>query len=175
VRKSALQLKNSQLVRLPVSKLVRNVPWVSSIEMSPSEREAVRLWELVENRSVVFQGAVGARQDGQKLWLTLSGATFYTWRGVAGNPNGDVEGRVQPGGVVFYFPWADGNEQPYVLEQLPTSRAFLVSGDVVATGAANRFAGTLSGQIWIYETGNIFGVSAIAWCLSTSHQFVLSR
>src|SRR5437667_3397905 len=39
----------------------RNVPVLSEIEMSPSERETESaLWELVENRSVVFQAAVGA-------------------------------------------------------------------------------------------------------------------
>jgi hypothetical protein len=36
-------------------------PFLAKIEMSPSETESrVCLWELVENRSVVFQAAEGA-------------------------------------------------------------------------------------------------------------------
>jgi len=126
----------------------------------------------LEARIRTYQATL--RQDGSQLAVTLSGATFLTWGGVAGSPNGDVVGWVEPRGVMLYFPWADGNEQPYVLEQLAPSRFFLVSGDVVAAGSANRFTGTLSGQISLFETGSVFQ-TAIAWCYSETHQFVLSR
>src|SRR5216117_3015492 len=45
-----------------LSRLVRSVPVLHSLEMSPlKERGCV--WELVENCSGVFQGAVGARSS----------------------------------------------------------------------------------------------------------------
>ena len=43
-----------------MSKLVRNVPILNSLEMSPSDAAWRCLWKLVENCSVVFQGAVDA-------------------------------------------------------------------------------------------------------------------
>ena len=128
-----------------------------------------------EARLRTYQAAV--RQDASRLQVTLTGATFLAWSGVGGSSNGDVVGRVEPSGVMLYFPWTSDNEPP-VLEQLPTSRYLLVSGDVVAAGSANRFTGTLSGQIWmfekIFETGNVLE-TAIASCWSRRHQFVLSR
>lgn len=60
-------------------------------------------------------------------------------------------------------------------EKLATSKFLLVSGNVFATGSVNRFAGALDGQFWVYDSENIFAGPAIAWCHSTSHQFVLSR
>ena len=126
-----------------------------------------------EARVRTYQAAV--RQAAWRLDVTLTGATFFNSDGVAGSPNVDVVGRVQPRGVVLYFPWGDGNDPLPVLEQLPTSRYLLVSGDVVAAGSANRFAGTLSGALSIFETGNIFVAAPIGGCYSTSHQIVLSR
>jgi hypothetical protein len=76
--------------------------------------------------------------------------------------------------VTFFFPWGDGNESPYLMERLPSSGFFFVAGDVAIAGSATRLAGTLSGQFSVYETGNAFQ-PAIAWCPTTSHQFVLSR
>jgi hypothetical protein len=114
------------------------------------------------------------QQDGPTLRVTLSGATFFGWSVVSGKHTG-VSGKVVPGGVQFYFPWADGNEQPWMGEKLATSKFLLVSGNVVATGSVNRFAGALDGQFWVYGSENIFAGPAIAWCHSTSHQFVLSR
>jgi hypothetical protein len=130
-----------------------------------------------EARIRTYQAEV--RQDGPELAVTLSGATFLGWSRDAAGRHVGVSGRVEPGRVVFRFPWGDGNEFPYVLEQLPTSRSFFVAGDVVATGSANRFAGTLAGDVAIYDgilgPNDITGPQAIAWCSSTSHQFVLSR
>jgi hypothetical protein len=115
------------------------------------------------------------RQDGAQLRMTLSGATFQDRSGrLGGNPESDIFGRVEPGRVTFFFPWGDGNESPYLMERLPSSRFLFVAGDVAIAGSANRLAGTLSGQFSVYETGNAFQ-PAIAWCYTTSHQFVLSR
>jgi Carboxypeptidase regulatory-like domain len=119
------------------------------------------------------------RQEGPALALTLSGATFLGWSRDAAGRHVGVSGRVEPGRLLFGFPGGDGNELPYVLEQLPTSSSFFVAGNVVATGSANRFAGTLAGVIAIFDgilgPNDITGRQAIAWCSSTSHQFVLSR
>jgi Carboxypeptidase regulatory-like domain len=115
------------------------------------------------------------RQDGAELRMTLSGATFRDRGGrLAGNPESDIFGRVEPGRVTFFFPWGDGNESPYILERLLSSRFLFVAGNVVVAGSANRLAGTLDGQLSVYETENVFQ-PALAWCYTTSHRFVLSR
>jgi Carboxypeptidase regulatory-like domain len=110
------------------------------------------------------------RQDGPRLEVTLSGATF--WGG-----GGDVllryYGRVEPERVVFDFTWYDG-EGPVIVEQLSTSRLLIVSGIVAAVGPDSRLAGMLTGRIEaISETNDEW--AHYSWCDSTSHQFVLSR
>ena len=108
------------------------------------------------------------RQDGPRLEVTLSGATFWG-RGV------DVllpyYGRVEPERVVFDFAWYDG-EWPLIVEQLSTSRLLIVSGIVAAVGPDSRLAGMLTGRI--SETNDVWA-HPNTWCDSTSHQFVLSR
>ena len=115
-----------------------------------------------EARVRTYQAAV--RQDASRLQVTLTGATFLA--------RSDVVGRVDPRGVTLYFPWDNGKEQP-VLEQLENWR-YLVSGNVVAAGSADRFTGTLFGQISVFEMGSIFQ-TPIASCFSERHQFVLWR
>jgi hypothetical protein len=73
--------------------------------------------------------------------------------------------------VVFDFTWYDG-ENPYIVEQLPQSRLLILGGRVVATGSANRLAGTFTGLL--SETEAIWA-DPIAWCYSTNNRFVLSR
>ena len=103
------------------------------------------------------------QQDGAKLSVTLSGASFHA--------RGGFGGRVEPGGVVFDFTWYDG-EYPYIVEQVSQSRLLIVGGRVVVTGSADRLAGMFTGVF--YETEAIWS-EPIALCYSTNHQFVLSR
>ena len=60
-----------------------------------------------------------------------------------------------------------------IAEQLSNSRIFMIEGRVAAEGSpVSRLAGTLSGEFYLFETPSW---RRIAWCSSTSHQFVLSR
>jgi hypothetical protein len=167
-------------IELPLLAPRAEVSGIYSLTIAAADHCGVGLGNgYVPDEARVRTYTAEVRQDGRSLALTLSGATFLGWSRDAAGRHVGVRGRVEPERVVLRFPWGDGNEFPYVLEQRPTSRSFFVAGDVVATGSANRLAGTLAGEFAIYDgvlgPNDITGRQAIAWCSSTSHQFVLSR
>jgi hypothetical protein len=166
-------------IGLPLLASRTDVSGIYTLTISAADHCGVGLGQgYVPEEARIRSYQAEVRQDGPELAVTLSGATFLANRDAAGRHVG-VRGRVEPGRVVFSFPGGDGNELPYVLEQLPTSRSFFVVGNVVATGSANRFAGTLGGAFVVYDgilgPNDITSRQAIASCSSASHQFVLSR
>ncbi len=105
------------------------------------------------------------QQDGPSLWVALDGPTFRPEY-----PQG-FYGSVQSAGVTFQMKNPDDGQG--IAERLSTSKVLMIEGNVVAASdATTRIAGMLSGEFRLLETPSW---KPIAWCSSTSHQFVLSR
>jgi hypothetical protein len=82
-------------------------------------------------------------------------------------------GTLSATGATFTVRNADDG-QP-IGEQLSDSRSFLFEGNVVAAGSPDsRLAGTLSGELILFDTTPRTW-RRIAWCTSMSHHFALSR
>ena len=83
-------------------------------------------------------------------------------------------GTLSATGATFTVRNADDG-QP-IAEQLADSRSFLFGGNVVAAGSPDsRLAGTLSGELILFDTALCTSWRRIAWCTSMSHHFALSR
>jgi hypothetical protein len=113
-------------------------------------------------------------QSGPGVTTTLSGPTFLMGGGRVLNR---FYGTVEPDRVTFqvtapstYYYWYVYT-YPSVLEQLTASMSYSFSGSVQATISGSRISGTLDGIVGTYDPK----LAAIAFCRSSSHQFVLSR
>ena len=104
-------------------------------------------------------GTVWVEPSGPGLSVEEYGQGFY--------------GTLSGTGATFTVHNADDG-QP-IREQLSDSRSLLFEGDVVAAGSLDsRLAGTLSGQLILFDTAAP-GWKRLAWCTSMGHHFALSR
>jgi hypothetical protein len=113
-------------------------------------------------------------QSGPGVTTTLSGPTFLMGGGRVLNR---FSGAVEPARVTFqvtapstYYYWYVYT-YPSVLEQLTASMSYSFSGSVQATVSGPRISGTLDGVVGTYDLRFV----TLAFCRSSSHQFVLSR
>ena len=110
--------------------------------------------------------AAAVEQDDGFLWVTLSGPGFLT------ELESYFYGTVQTERAVFSLRNPDDGTP--IAEWLSGSRVFSIEGSaIVAIGSGAGLGGMLSGELRLSETGSPW--RRIAWCSSTSHQFVLSR
>jgi hypothetical protein len=106
-------------------------------------------------------------QTGPLLEMTLSGPNLRSR---------SIPGRVDPGRVWFSLGWTfeDLIDERPLLEHIPGIGFLAIGGGVSATVSANRLAGTLDGEIHIFESEAV-GIRPSVECYSERHQFVLSK
>ncbi len=118
-------------------------------------------------------------QEGARLEVRLAGGTFVNNRTGRGS---SFTGRVEPTILAFtlnlqpyynYYPYIP-DYYPDIVEQL-TDGYLVVSGTVTAQASAQRISGPLVGSMAVWPRDPRSAQSPNASCVSSSHQFVLTR
>ena len=106
--------------------------------------------------------AVVVRQEGPTLWATLGeGAGYFL-------------GHVYPTQADFFMGWTEEGWPGFVERMSPTQFIGVIGGVAISSVTPNRVSGLLNGSILVSDPSTDWW-PPIASCVSTRHQFVMSR